>query len=222
MALAERALAGLAYGGERRHQDVVERRPFGQLLFEGVGPRAQCLVGELLQLGFQRIDGGDLRPIGADAPVVGGTEQLASDSADHRVILPLSGRAAELFGRARSLPKTGIHFSGSCCFVPRSVPRDRRVANRRKMQRYLRLLHGDGGRLDYGRDIGGGGFVVNARRPFTRSLGGASILPLPSGGVSASVRAGNPRQSKANCPHDPKDRVPWPALACPSAARSAR
>ena len=107
VALAERALAGLAYGGERRHQDVVEGRPFSQLLFEGVGPRAQCLVGELLQLGFQRIDGGDLRPIGADAPVVGGAEQLASDSADHRFILPLCGRAAALLNRAPSLPKAG-------------------------------------------------------------------------------------------------------------------
>ena len=40
VALAERALAGLAYGGKRRHQDVVQRRPFGQLLFEGISPCA--------------------------------------------------------------------------------------------------------------------------------------------------------------------------------------
>ena len=74
MALAERALAGLAHGGESRHQDVVERRALGQLLLELLGPRPQRLVGELLQLFFQRVDGVDPRPIGADAPLIGGTE----------------------------------------------------------------------------------------------------------------------------------------------------
>ena len=213
VALAERALAGLAYGGERRHQDVVQRRPFGQLLLEGVGPRAQCLVGELLQIGFQGIDGGDLRPIGADTPVVGGTEQLASDSADHRVILPLSGRAAELFGRARSLPKTSIHFSG--IMLLRSSLGSARSAHGQPAENaaLFKASARRRGRLDYGRDIGGGGFVVNARRPFTRSLGGVSILPLPSGGVSASVRAGNSRHSKANCPHD--QRIAFHGLHSP-------
>ena len=200
VALAERALAGLAYGGERRHQDVVQRRPFGQLLLEGVGPRAQCLVGELLQIGFQGIDGGGLRPIGADTPVVGGTEQLASDSADHRVILPLSSRAAELFGRARSLPKTSIHFSG--IMLLRSSLGSARSAHGQPAENaaLFKASARRRGRLDYGRDIGGGGFVVNARRPFTRSLGGVSILPLPSGGVSASVRAGNPRHEQGELP----------------------
>src|SRR5580700_2256403 len=33
------------------------------------------------------------------------------------------------------------------------------------------------------REIGGGGFVVNAKTIFTRSLGGAAILPLPRTGV---------------------------------------
>ena len=87
MALAERALAGLAHGGEGRHQDIVERRALGELLLEFVGARAQRLVGERFQLLFQRVDLVDARPIGADAPVVGGTEQLAGDSADHRIIL---------------------------------------------------------------------------------------------------------------------------------------
>ena len=64
------------------------RLALGELLFEFVGARAQRLVGELLQLLFQRIDGVDAGLIGADAPVVGGTEQLAGDSADHRIILP--------------------------------------------------------------------------------------------------------------------------------------
>ena len=87
MALAERALAGLAHGGEGRNQNVVERGTFGELLFEFVSPGAQRLVGELFQLVFQRVDFIDARPEGADAPVVGGTEQLAGDRADHRIIL---------------------------------------------------------------------------------------------------------------------------------------
>ena len=52
MALAERALAGLAHGGEGRNQNVVERRAFGELLFEFVGAGAQRLVGELLPAPF--------------------------------------------------------------------------------------------------------------------------------------------------------------------------
>ena len=40
VALAERALAGLAHRGERRHQDVVQARPFSQLLFEFFRSRA--------------------------------------------------------------------------------------------------------------------------------------------------------------------------------------
>ena len=89
MTLAERALAGLAHGGEGRHQDVVERRAFGELFLEFVGARAQLLVGERFQLLLQRVDFLDPRPIGTDAPLVGGTEQLAGDSADHRIIILL-------------------------------------------------------------------------------------------------------------------------------------
>ena len=114
MALAERALGGLAHGGERRHQDVVERRALGELLLEFVGARAQRLVGELLQLLLQRVDRLDARPIGADAPIVGGTEQLAGDTADHRIILPTRGGATEPFvcalfssRRARARVQTG-------------------------------------------------------------------------------------------------------------------
>ena len=94
MALAEGALAGLAHGGEGRHQDVVERGALGELLLEFVGARPQLFVGELFQLLFQRVDGVDARPIRANAPVVGGAEQLASDCADHRdFILPIRERA---------------------------------------------------------------------------------------------------------------------------------
>ena len=94
MALAERALGRLAHGGEGRHQDVVEGAALGELLLEFFGPRAQRLVGELFQLLFERVDRVDARAVRADTPLVGGTEQLTGDSADHRIIiLPLSGRA---------------------------------------------------------------------------------------------------------------------------------
>ena len=52
MPLAEGALAGLAHGGESRHQDVVCRRSLRELLTELFRPRAQCLVGELLTAPF--------------------------------------------------------------------------------------------------------------------------------------------------------------------------
>ncbi len=87
MALAERALAGFADGGEGRLQDIVEGRALGELLLEFVGARAQRLVGERFQFLFQGVDRLDARPIRADAAVIGGTEQLTGDSADHRIIL---------------------------------------------------------------------------------------------------------------------------------------
>ena len=93
MALAERALAGLAHGGERGHQNVVERGlAVGELPLEFLGAGAQRVVGQLLQLFFQRVDVVDARPVGADAPIVGGTEQFAGDRADHRIILPMGPR----------------------------------------------------------------------------------------------------------------------------------
>ena len=100
MALAERALAGLAHGGEGRNQNVVEACAFGELLFEFVGAGAQRVVGERFQLLFQRVDLVDARPESADTPVVGGTEQLAGDRADHRIILPRPRRAITQFDRA--------------------------------------------------------------------------------------------------------------------------
>ncbi len=94
MTLAQRALGRLAYGGEGRHQDVVERFAVRQLFSEIVGPRAQRLVGERLKLLFERVDRGHAGPTGADPSLIGGTEQLAGDGADHRfIILTLLGRA---------------------------------------------------------------------------------------------------------------------------------
>ncbi len=48
MTLAERALGGLADGGESRHQDVVERTALGELLLEFLGAGAQRVVGQRL------------------------------------------------------------------------------------------------------------------------------------------------------------------------------
>src|SRR5262249_39231417 len=86
MPLPQRALGGLAHGGECRHENIFERLAFGQLLFELIGASAQSFVRERFQLAFQRVDFVDARPVGANATVVGRTEQLAGDSADHRTI----------------------------------------------------------------------------------------------------------------------------------------
>ena len=91
MALAERALGGLAHGGECRRQDIVESCAFGELLLELVSPRPQRLVGKLGKLGLQRVDLINAGPIGTDTAIVRGTEQLAGDRADHRIILLTAG-----------------------------------------------------------------------------------------------------------------------------------
>ncbi len=70
MTLTERPLGGLAHGGEGRNQDVVERLAVGELFLEFVGARAQRLVGELFELGLQRIDRRCARPVLANAPLV--------------------------------------------------------------------------------------------------------------------------------------------------------
>ena len=92
MPLAERALGGLAHGGEGRHQEVVERRSLAASCFLKSSVRARSASSDSAsQFVFQRVDVIDPRPIGADAAVVGGTEQLAGDSADHRINILLTG-----------------------------------------------------------------------------------------------------------------------------------
>ena len=83
MPLAEGALGRLADGCEGRDQDVVQRLAPFELLLEFVGAGAQRLVGELGDLALERVDGVDPRLIGLDPPVVGGTEELAGERADH-------------------------------------------------------------------------------------------------------------------------------------------
>src|SRR5690242_353431 len=84
----------------------------------------------------------------------------------------------------------------------------------------LGLLRDDMGRLDIVRDIGGGGFLVNARPVFTRSLDIAPNPPLPSEYDSASVRA-KIASPGARTPR-PRGTYSWLAPASSSAARSAR
>ncbi len=75
MALAERALGGLAHGGEGLDQDVVEFGAVGELLLEVRGARAQLVVGQRLELRLDLVDGGDDRPQALDVAVIGGAEQ---------------------------------------------------------------------------------------------------------------------------------------------------
>ena len=108
VALAERALACLAYGGESLDQNVVEGLAVGELLLEVFSARPQRLVGELFQLLFERIDGRDPGVVGADAPLVGRAEQLAGDSANHRIILPpVAPRGWHAFARSARVQAPG-------------------------------------------------------------------------------------------------------------------
>ncbi|MFK4608031.1 hypothetical protein ABIF57_007483 [Bradyrhizobium diazoefficiens] len=83
MALAERALGGLAHGREGRHQQVIERLALGELLLEVGRAGLELLVGELDELGLQRVDRVDAGLISLHPPVVGGAEKLAGERADH-------------------------------------------------------------------------------------------------------------------------------------------
>ncbi len=89
MALAERALGGLADGGEGRHQEIVERLALGDLRLELGGPGLQRLVRQRRDLRLQGVDGADPGLITLDPPVVGGAEELAGERADHAEILPM-------------------------------------------------------------------------------------------------------------------------------------
>ena len=59
MALAERALGGLAHRGEGLDQQVVERLALGQALLQPGRARPQRVVGERLDRRLERVDRGD-------------------------------------------------------------------------------------------------------------------------------------------------------------------
>ncbi len=83
MTLAERALGGLAHRGEGGHQQVVQRLALGELLLELGGAGLELFIGELDELGLQRVDRADAGLISLHPPVVGGAEKLAGERADH-------------------------------------------------------------------------------------------------------------------------------------------
>jgi hypothetical protein len=76
VALAKHALGGLAHGGEGRHQQVVERNAFGQLLAERDGPLAQLRVCEPHHFRLERVDGLNLGPVRLDLAIVGAPKDL--------------------------------------------------------------------------------------------------------------------------------------------------
>ncbi len=83
MALPEGALGAFAHGGERWNQQVIERLAVGELLAEFGGAGFQRLVGKRGKLGLERVDVVDAGLISLHPPVVGGSEKLAGERADH-------------------------------------------------------------------------------------------------------------------------------------------
>ena len=83
MALLEGALGRFAHGGEGGGRNVVDRLAVGKSGAELVCLAAQLLVAQRRELRLQRIDGGDLRPIALQAPIIGGAEHLLQNRAEH-------------------------------------------------------------------------------------------------------------------------------------------
>ena len=81
MALLQGAFGRLANGGESGRENVVQRLARRELGAKFVGFGPQLLVAQRLELGLERIDRGDLRPIALQPTVVGRTE----DPLHHRV-----------------------------------------------------------------------------------------------------------------------------------------
>ena len=122
----------VAKAGTRMSSSVL---PSASSFLNCVGARAQRVVGELLQLLFQRVDLVDARAIALDAPFVGGTEQLAGETGEHR------GRSFSVPHRAGcglQPPRCtlraalfGLHTVGNSKMAPpdgpaRNMARDRR------------------------------------------------------------------------------------------------
>ena len=70
MALPQHALGGLAYGGEGRHQKIIELGAGGELLAKGDGALRQLLVAQRGDFRLERVDRGDLRTVGFQPSVV--------------------------------------------------------------------------------------------------------------------------------------------------------
>ena len=83
MALAERALRRLAHGGEGGDEKVVEGLAVRDLPPEILGAGAELLVGEGGEFRLERIDLRHLGSVALEAAVVGRTEDLLGERAEH-------------------------------------------------------------------------------------------------------------------------------------------
>ncbi len=83
VALFERAFGRLAHRRERRRGEIFEGRAGGQRGAEFLGLAPQLLVAQRREFRLQGVDGGDLRPIALQAPVIRGPEQLLQERVEH-------------------------------------------------------------------------------------------------------------------------------------------
>jgi hypothetical protein len=88
MALAQRALGGLAHAREAFGQQVVDRLAVLAALAQRSEAPRQLLIGQTLELGFERIDARDRRPQALDQPIVRRAEDLARESPNVRLRMP--------------------------------------------------------------------------------------------------------------------------------------
>ena len=98
MTLLERTLRGLPNGGEGWRHEIVQRLAGRELGPQLGGLRQELVVGQRLELGLQRIDRRDLRPVALQPAVVG----RAEDPLHHRVEFQ---RRAEHFRPFDSVPR---------------------------------------------------------------------------------------------------------------------
>ena len=98
VALAERALGGLAHGGEGLGQDVVERFAVAEALAEGVGAGAQGFVGQDLDLVLERVDADDGFFLPLEEAGVGRSEDALGESGEHRgvPVVPVTVRPSDM------------------------------------------------------------------------------------------------------------------------------
>ena len=92
MALAERALAGLAHHGERLGQQLVQGGAVRQAFAELDGLGGQGLVRQRLHRRLQRVDLRHAALVGLQRAVVGGAENGAGDRSEHANLPGRRGR----------------------------------------------------------------------------------------------------------------------------------
>ncbi len=83
MTLAQHAPRGFAHRRKGGDENIVERLALGERGAEFIGPGAQLRIGQPAHFGFEFIDGRDLRPIGLQPPVIGGSKDFLGDGDEH-------------------------------------------------------------------------------------------------------------------------------------------